>query len=160
MLVSPGPEANHAVCVFQNVVGSSVESGSEHLVCPHLHSVSDDRKPLSQRTRIRTGSVRLCVFLYLCEHNRMKPTEMDTPISFLFCCYSNSAKPRRGHFLTGTMFDLERCVLKVLVVARFVTQTCQLRKCTWPASRHLISMRCVELKVSSLCCHSRVQFAR
>lgn len=44
--------------VLQDMDRSSMESSTEYLICPHLHSVSDDRKSLSQWTWIWTGSVR------------------------------------------------------------------------------------------------------
>lgn len=43
--------------VLQDMDRSSMESSTEYLICPHLHSVSDDGKPLSQWTWIWTGSV-------------------------------------------------------------------------------------------------------
>ena len=34
----------------------SMESSSEYFICPHLHPVSDDREPLSQRARLWAGT--------------------------------------------------------------------------------------------------------
>lgn len=60
---------------------SSLESGPEHLVRPHLHPVSDDWESLPQRAWLWTGTVSVCVCLQTSLYNEGSTTT-GTSVSF------------------------------------------------------------------------------